>query len=85
MLRVHGDGQQARIQFFNILHSKGLYMYRIQLQHKDFLVINKSPGLGMHDDAGEPVRLDDGRPARRERSLPVASHGATSCRDWPCR
>ena len=40
-------------------------MYRIQLQHKDFLVINKSPGLGMHDDAGEPglvnlVRADTG-------------------------
>ena len=29
-------------------------MYRIQLQHKDFMVINKGPGLGMHDEGGEP-------------------------------
>ena len=40
-------------------------MYRIQLQHKDFMVINKRPGIGMHDDAGEPglvnrVRMDTG-------------------------
>ncbi|MBL0531051.1 TIGR01621 family pseudouridine synthase [Aeromonas caviae] len=40
-------------------------MYRILLQHKDFMVINKRPGIGMHDDAGEPglvnrVRMDTG-------------------------
>lgn len=40
-------------------------MYRIQFQHKDFMVINKRPGIGMHDDAGEPglvsrVRMDTG-------------------------
>lgn len=29
-------------------------MYRILSQHKDFMVINKGPGLGMHDEAGEP-------------------------------
>lgn len=29
-------------------------MYRILSQHKDFIVINKGPGLGMHDEAGEP-------------------------------
>ena len=29
-------------------------MYRIQLQHKEFMVINKGPSLGMHDEGGEP-------------------------------
>jgi tRNA pseudouridine32 synthase/23S rRNA pseudouridine746 synthase len=29
-------------------------MYRILSQQKDFMVINKGPGLGMHDEAGEP-------------------------------
>lgn len=29
-------------------------MYRILSQQKDFMVINKGPGLGMHDEAGAP-------------------------------
>ncbi|MGY3856899.1 TIGR01621 family pseudouridine synthase [Aeromonas intestinalis] len=28
-------------------------MYRILSQQKDFIVVNKGPGLGMHDEAGE--------------------------------
>jgi tRNA pseudouridine32 synthase / 23S rRNA pseudouridine746 synthase len=40
-------------------------MYRILSQHKDFIVINKGPGLGMHDEAGDPglvnrVRIETG-------------------------
>ena len=29
-------------------------MYWIQWQHKDYMVINTGPGLGMHDEGGEP-------------------------------
>lgn len=40
-------------------------MYRILSQQKDFIVVNKGPGIGMHDEAGEPglvnlVRADTG-------------------------
>jgi tRNA pseudouridine32 synthase/23S rRNA pseudouridine746 synthase len=50
----------------NKQHSKGLYMYRIQLQHKRFHGDQQASGhWHMHDDAGEPglvnrVRMDTG-------------------------
>lgn len=35
-------------------------MYRILFQHPAFLVIDKQPGIGMHDEGGEPGLLNPG-------------------------
>lgn len=39
-------------------------MYRILAQHKDFMVINKGPGLGMHDETDEAGLLHPGLVSR---------------------
>lgn len=39
-------------------------MYRILAQHKDFMVINKGPGLGMHDETDEVGLLHPGLVSR---------------------
>ncbi len=39
-------------------------MYRILAQHKDFMLINKGPGLGMHDEAGESGLVNPGLVSR---------------------
>ena len=39
-------------------------MYRILAQHKDFMLINKGPGLGMHDEAGEAGLVNPGLVSR---------------------
>ncbi|MDF2403658.1 TIGR01621 family pseudouridine synthase [Aeromonas sp. 5HA1] len=39
-------------------------MYRILAQHKDFMLINKGPGLGMHDEAGESGQVNPGLVSR---------------------
>ena len=44
VLRVHGDGLQARIQVVNNYILRVIHVPDTITQHKDFMVINKSPG-----------------------------------------
>lgn len=39
-------------------------MYRILSQHKDFMVVNKGPGLGMHDEVLASGEVDPGLVSR---------------------
>jgi 23S rRNA-/tRNA-specific pseudouridylate synthase len=43
---------------------KGFLMYRILAQHNEFMVINKGPGLGMHDETDESGLVNPGLVSR---------------------